>query len=152
VMEARKRRGVKVYTSAYRIPQRNEKCKAVRTVKVLDHLWNAVANDGYTLPWEDDEGISLSCAHKWLMQFPEWGGFLAYEAVTDWRHTRYLCNAPDIRTWANAGPGASVGICRLMGVDLETKFLPGRQLEIMRETYRWVCENRDRRILPTLEM
>lgn len=42
-----------------------------------------------------------------------WGPFMAYEAVTDMRHTRYLRNAPDLYTWANAGPGAIRGLNRL---------------------------------------
>lgn len=42
-----------------------------------------------------------------------WGPFMAYEVVTDMRHTRYLRNAPDLYTWANAGPGAIRGLNRL---------------------------------------
>lgn len=44
-----------------------------------------------------------------------WGPFMAYEVVTDLRHTRYLRDAPDIMTWANAGPGAIRGLNRLHG-------------------------------------
>ncbi len=40
---------------------------------------------------------------------------MAYEVVTDLRHTRYLRNAPDIDTWAVAGPGAIRGLHRLHG-------------------------------------
>lgn len=42
-----------------------------------------------------------------------WGPFMAYEVVTDLRWTRYLRDAPDIYTWANAGPGALRGLSRL---------------------------------------
>lgn len=41
------------------------------------------------------------------------GPFLAYEMVTDLRHTRVLAEATDINTWANAGPGALRGLRRL---------------------------------------
>lgn len=53
-----------------------------------------------------------------------WGPFMAYEVVTDLRHTRYLRNAPDIYTWANAGPGAIRGLNRLYGRDLNAKPKP----------------------------
>jgi alpha-glutamyl/putrescinyl thymine pyrophosphorylase clade 1 len=41
------------------------------------------------------------------------GGFMAYEMVTDMRHTRILEDATDIMTWANPGPGARRGLQRL---------------------------------------
>ena len=43
---------------------------------------------------------------------------MAYEVVTDLRHTCLLENAEDIMTWANAGPGAMRGLNRLTGRDL----------------------------------
>ncbi|QVJ13015.1 hypothetical protein [Pseudomonas phage Psa21-HRN] len=66
-----------------------------------------------------------------------WGPFMAYEVVTDLRHTRYLRNAPDIYTWANAGPGAIRGLNRLYGRDLAAKPRPeqtnAEMIELMRE-------------------
>lgn len=53
--------------------------------------------------------------------FIGWGPFMAYEVVTDLRHTRYLRDAPDIMTWANAGPGAIRGLNRMYGRDLTTQ-------------------------------
>jgi hypothetical protein len=41
------------------------------------------------------------------------GGFMAYEMVSDMRHTRLLEYASDIYTWANPGPGAKRGLQRL---------------------------------------
>ena len=49
------------------------------------------------------------------------GGFLAFEAITDLRHTRYLDNASDIQTWANPGPGCKRGIGRLLGLPVWTR-------------------------------
>lgn len=66
-----------------------------------------------------------------------WGPFMAYEVVTDLRHTRYLRNAPDIYTWANAGPGAIRGLNRLYGRDLAAKPRPeqtnAEMIELMQE-------------------
>jgi hypothetical protein len=41
------------------------------------------------------------------------GSFIAYEIVSDLRHTRLLQDARDINTWANVGPGAMRGLRRL---------------------------------------
>ena len=38
---------------------------------------------------------------------------MAYEVVTDLRHTKWLRNARDIMTWANPGPGAQRGLNRI---------------------------------------
>ncbi len=40
---------------------------------------------------------------------------MAYEVVTDLTHTYLLENAPDTTTWANPGPGACLGLSRLVG-------------------------------------
>lgn len=50
-----------------------------------------------------------------------WGPFMAYEVVTDLRHTRYANKAPDKFFWANAGPGAIRGLNRLFGRDINAK-------------------------------
>jgi len=156
IMEQRKARGEKVYTSAYMMPEHGEKSKARYTVlRVLNPLWTQVA-DGNRPVWEKDDPAryswaSLRDAHEWLGQFYGFGaGFLTYEIVTDLRHTRYLCNAPDIYWWANPGPGAERGICRLRGD--WTRIPAWDQLRYMRIAFRWLRKNRDRGILPTLEM
>jgi len=53
----------------------------------------------------------------WNMLLPAdcFGPFMAYEVVTDLRHTYLLENAPDIMTWANPGPGACLGLSQLVG-------------------------------------
>lgn len=38
------------------------------------------------------------------------GNFMAYEIVTDLRHTDLLSSAPDINTWASTGPGSAAGL------------------------------------------
>lgn len=59
------------------------------------------------------ETQSLERVFKLLISVPYVGGFMAYEMVTDIRHTRLLEEAHDIMTWANAGPGAIRGLFRL---------------------------------------
>lgn len=64
------------------------------------------------------EGYTLENAVKYLSSFPYLGPFMAYEIVTDLRHTALLENAPDIMTWANPGPGAARGLARLCDLPL----------------------------------
>jgi hypothetical protein len=59
---------------------------------------------------------------------------MAYEVVTDLRHTRYLRAAPDIYDWANAGPGALRGLNRLLGRDLNAP-VADRAVTLMRAIY-----------------
>lgn len=112
IVENYQNAGNKVWTGAYMIRGQAGTSKEVWTSKaqymfhqVLDKVWNA----------PEPEWTTLEEAWKWWMQFEGFGPFIAYEVVTDMRHTRYLKDAPDIMTWANAGPGAIRGVHRLMG-------------------------------------
>ena len=44
---------------------------------------------------------------------------MAYEIVTDLRHTAILQNSPDIMTWCNPGPGCLRGLYRIKGWEFE---------------------------------
>lgn len=116
----------KVFTGAYMLTgtikddEGNTLPKIVQVVKyILDPIW------------QDEEqyapvpGDTLEGAWKRLKEANGFGPFLAYEVVTDLRHTRYLRDAPDISTWANPGPGAMRGINRLHGLEPE----PNRQFD-----------------------
>ncbi len=61
---------------------------------------------------------TLEQSATWLKAAPNLGAFLSYEIVTDLRHTWVLKDAPDINSWANAGPGAQRGINRMLGQPL----------------------------------
>lgn len=76
---------------------------------------------------------SMEQMWDWLRRFPYLGKFTAYEIVTDLRHTALLRDAPDIYTWANAGPGAVRGLNRLHG----------RKLGASNNGYVAVCEMRE---------
>lgn len=118
VLTARKSWGEKVYTGAYMIqaessprePYYDDKSMYITAV-VLGNLWKARKQFDTVC----HEGASLQDVHWWLTKFRGWGPFMAYEVVTDLRHTRYLDAAPDIMKWANAGPGAIRGLNRLWG-------------------------------------
>lgn len=57
---------------------------------------------------------TLEATWRWLKQVPFLGDFMAYEIVTDLRHTALLDLAPDVQTWANPGPGAARGAGRML--------------------------------------
>jgi alpha-glutamyl/putrescinyl thymine pyrophosphorylase clade 1 len=70
---------------------------------------------------------SLSEVHEWLMQFPFIGGFIAYEIVSDLRHTPLLNRANDVMTWCYLGPGAKRGLGWVLEGDPEARFATFRQ-------------------------
>ena len=68
---------------------------------------------------------NLENVWQWFRSQRGIGDFLAYEIVSDLRHTKYLRDAPDIMTWANAGPGALRGLTRLWGYQPKTRQISG---------------------------
>lgn len=119
-----------ITTAAYIIKTPNGMKKLEGLLWCLDQFWNGGKTSHTALAVMarncHDEQLTLQAAHEWLMEFPFLGGFMAYEIVTDLRHTALLNQAPDIRTWANAGPGAIRGLNRIHARDLD-KGLPQRQ-------------------------
>ncbi len=106
IMRARKLRKEKTYTSAYMLTGTLGGTKTEQTVfKILNPLYM------------DPIHMMGSLEETWKMYLPRPGfsGFMAYEVVTDLRHTKHLENATDIMTWANAGPGAVRGLNRIHG-------------------------------------
>lgn len=128
-LEERAKTGAKVYTGAYMIRAESDKNRPwyywtkhryIAEI-VLGNLWKDRDH------WSGILGMapgSLRLETVWnefqQPYYTGWGPFMAYEVVTDLRHTRYLRHAPDIMTWANAGPGAIRGLNRLFGRDLKT--------------------------------
>jgi len=70
------------------------------------------------LLYTPDITLTDSLQQAWIdiKQIPWIGSFTGYEIVTDLRWCAPLNNAPDIMTWAAAGPGAARGIKELTGV------------------------------------
>lgn len=114
IMKLRRSTRQKVYTGAYMIPSAGYFDKCEYTV-------NAVLDPLYRDPPPIYQARSLYEAFRMFRNKHGFGGFMAYEVVTDLRHTRYLCNATDIMTWANAGPGAKRGNYRLLDMPVRRK-------------------------------
>lgn len=135
-LEKRKDRGDKVYTGAYMISAPAGEfagmAKPQYTAEVVVGApWNARAE--FDAMFANNRQPTLQEVHAWLRQFRGWGDFMAYEVVTDLRHTRYLRNAPDINTWAVAGPGAIRGLNRLHGRPFKKGMTQAQAGDEMRE-------------------
>ncbi|KKK93485.1 hypothetical protein LCGC14_2692420, partial [marine sediment metagenome] len=74
-----------------------------------------------------------------LTSLPMIGRFVAYEIVTDLRHTHLLKQSRDILTWANPGPGARRGINRIFGHSLKAlvsdEYANECMLDLLEESY-----------------
>lgn len=127
----RKQAGLPIYTNAHMVrsaPRGICADKLTYTVYlVLKPLWNNLKE------LEPGPGDTLELAYRRLLRAYGFGSFLSYEVITDLRHTRYLNQAPDIMTWANAGPGAVRGINRIAGEPLKAHHNQRYYLRNMRE-------------------
>jgi hypothetical protein len=138
VLDRIKARGDQVYTGAYMIrAESDSSCAWYSWTKqqyiariVLGRLWDDRELWTYFL----DQTGQRSLRECWerLLNYHGWGPFMSYEVVTDLRHTRYLVGAPDVETWANAGPGALRGLNRLLGRRLDFPFRKEEALSLMR--------------------
>lgn len=108
----------RVFTGAYIITNQGRKDPKENIVvdEFVASIWNN--RDELASICEDK---SLQRIHKKLRTLSGWGGggFMAYELVSDLRHTNVLNDAEDILTWANAGPGAKRGLNRIFGRPLK---------------------------------
>lgn len=87
---------------------------------VLGRLWEDRSR--WELMLESPGRALRKCwQHLQSPRYEGWSPFLAYQFVTDLRHTRYLKNAPDKYSWVFAGRGAIRGLDRLYGRPFDTK-------------------------------
>jgi hypothetical protein len=100
-----------VFTGAYIIRSEFGKPKIDSIVDTLTKVYDARQD----LVDEINASRSLQHVTRWLTRFPYIGDFMAFEMVSDMRHTRLLDTATDIMTWANPGPGAYRGLRRMFG-------------------------------------
>lgn len=133
LLDARTTRGDPVYTGAYMItaetgPEHTGQTKSRTTAySNLLPLWQQRARIEPHLHATLREAFDAI-----LGQGFAWGPFMTYEVVTDLRHTRYLSQASDVSTWANAGPGAFRGLNRVFGRPLKQSQKPEAACEEMR--------------------
>lgn len=132
VLNKRKRLGDKVYTGAYMIPapQLHGADKQVHIAKiVIGDLWRRRAEFGN---WAE---ATLEGTHTRITRSLGWGNFLAYQAIVDMRFTVLLSNAPDVMTWAAAGPGTIRGLHRIHGRPIDGTLAQSEARREMRVIY-----------------
>lgn len=106
------RNGRQVFTGAHIVYSPPGQPKIDAIVDVCADLYHmCFAGDALIVSAREDR--SLEAVFNGLREVHCVGGFMAYEMVTDMRHTRLLRDAKDIMTWANLGPGARRGLMRL---------------------------------------
>lgn len=133
ILAERRRQGKKTFGSAYVLTNGGTTLPKEEYIvnRILDPLWQR--HHGYEKDYMDTRlGVSLETTWNYLRQFQGMGPFISYEVTTDLRHTRYLRNAPDIMSWANAGPGALRGLNRLLGRVARAPLSPRIALGLMR--------------------
>ena len=116
-------------TGAYIVKTPNRMNKVMGAAECVTHIWVERENLISSL----EKMTTLEEAWNFLLQYPYIGPFVAYEIVTDLRHTYVLDEATDICSWANAGPGAMRGLNRLTG----------RPLEFCKRSHDWNGEMQD---------
>ena len=106
-------------TGAYIVKTPNGMDKVTGVAECVSHMWRDREHIINELEkFKEDDGGSLKKAWLLFKGYPYMGPFMAYEVVTDLRHTYILEDATDVLTWANAGPGAMRGLNRLTGRDI----------------------------------
>ena len=143
IMQGRMDRKEKVYTGAYMLTGTLGGTKVEQTIdKILTPLYKnppTIYKNSLEKTWAE------------YLPYAGFSGFMAYEVVTDLRHSKYLENAEDIMTWANAGPGAKRGLNRIHGRLLEQTIKP-RQLTIEMQELLDMAGDYIGSFLPDLEM
>lgn len=124
----RQKRKLPVFTGAYIVRSENGQPKIDSVVNALEPIWEARLEIADACR----ETQSLEAMTKWMTRFRLIGTFMAFEMVSDMRHTKLLNTATDIMTWANPGPGAMRGLRRMFGTPKMRKdgqieqWLPGK--------------------------
>jgi len=130
-LNARRDRGEKIYTGAYMISAPATKGadkQAYIAGTVIGDLWRR--REEFRPPFR-----SLRHTHELIRASNGWGAFMAYQAVVDMRFTHLLDRAPDVHTWAAAGPGTIRGLHRLHGRPITRGLSQAQALDEMRAIY-----------------
>lgn len=137
-LNARQKRGDKVYTGAYMIsapPTKGADKQQYIAETVIGDLWRR--RDNFR-DYFRRSSVSLQRVHELITRSNGWGQFMAYQAVVDMRFTPLLDRAEDVSTWAAAGPGTIRGLNRIHGRKVDAALSQGQALGEMRAIYKVV--------------
>jgi len=112
-LTALKRENKRIYTGAYMISAAGRLNSLMGKVYATFIAAEEVAEMGEKFISFVYYNQTLEAIWEYLKELPMVGEFVAYEIVSDFRHTPLLSGASDKLTWANIGPGAVRGLKRL---------------------------------------
>jgi len=133
IMQKMRDRGEQIYGAAYILTAGGKAMQ--KHLYTADYVLMPIAKDPPSFA-KTKSGWSLQGMWKGLREYEGFGPFIAYEVVTDLRHTRYYNpHGPqaDHMKWANAGPGAKRGLARIYYNDKEKRLSEKECLLKMRE-------------------
>lgn len=135
VLEARKAREEQVYSGAYTITAGGK--NGSKNVYVANTVLRGLWFDRRTfVDWFAGDNPTLEGTTQRLSRHEGWGPFMRYQATVDMRFTPLLNRAPDIETFAEAGPGTIQGLNRLHGRVVGADISQKQALAELRELYR----------------
>jgi len=135
ILNDRKARGEKVYTGAYMISAPSTK-GADKQAYIAETVCGALWKRREAIERALSQSSTIQEIHGMLTRSNGWGPFMAYQAVVDMRFTPLLENAPDVQSWAAAGPGTIRGLNRLHGRQVKQSLSQEQALSEMRVIYR----------------
>ncbi len=112
ILRKMRRNKEKIYGSAYIITAGGRSCE--KYIYSCDYVLKPIAKrpPGIFGATPGSNPVPLQKMWSALRKFEGFGPFIAYEVVSDLRHTDYY-DGSDHMSWANTGPGARRGINRL---------------------------------------
>ncbi len=113
ILHEREKLGFQVFTGAYMIKIENARSKIDSCCDQITFLWNRRREFHDQLA----RCTTLEAGWRVIKCIHYIGPFMAYEVISDLRHTPMFNKATDIMTWCNLGPGAIRGLWRLTHED-----------------------------------
>lgn len=148
LLKEMKKRGDQIFTGAYIITNSGKKRPKTDIIcEALTAAWNR--RETFVEYACKVNTLEMMC--EALQVLPTVGKFIAYEIVTDLRHTRMLDTARDVFTWANPGPGAKRGLNRLHNREVKRAVKDTTCVTEMRELLE-VANKKKHKHVPKLEM
>lgn len=127
--------GSRIFTGAYMITtfHHAERKPIFLVQKVLTPLWSDIPRIAETA--FASRSLESTCnALRENYGFSA-SGFMAYEVISDLRHTSVLRGAKDVNLWTNAGPGALRGLNRIHERPINHKISSTQALKEMQELW-----------------
>ena len=136
VLSDRAKRGLANRSNAYRAAIVRGESRDTAAVLIVRDLWLRRAEFSELLAGNP----TMHQVHAALKRTDGLGDFSSYQIVVDASYCALLGNAPDLNSWAAAGPGTIRGLNRLHGRPVKAPLDQRKALREMREVYAVIRE------------